>query len=200
MVRKGPETAKRNRSTGGGKGNALADRRSPRQGEASRAPTNGPGEPATYASPPCYMHELDASYFGQMSRGELVIFLNNLLEAERAGARGVGEMSKQATSPEGHKLLRAAAKDEATFCAMLTRHIVRLGGVPSSKTGAFYQKLAAVEPGREQLDLLNRGQGWVVRELHNALPKIGDELLHKDLTEMLRVHRQNIEQCNNLKM
>lgn len=165
---------------------------------ASAASMDKSDESRTYASPPCFMHELDSSYFGQTSPSELVTLLNSLLEGERAGARGVGEMSKRATSAERRRLLRAVAKDEATFCAMLTRHIVRLGGVPSTATGAFYGKLAATEPGRAQIDLLNRGQGWVVRELRKALPKIGDELLHRDLTEMLQVHLRNIEQCDNL--
>ncbi|MGH6946868.1 MAG: DUF6306 domain-containing protein [Kiloniellales bacterium] len=166
--------------------------------DASASRMERSGEPGTYASPPCFMHELDPSHFGQMSSSEMLTLLNSLLEAERAGARGVGEISKRATSAESHSLLQSVAKDEATFCAMLTRHIVRLGGVPSTRTGAFYEKLAAADPGRAQLDLLNRGQGWVVRELRKALPKVGDEHLHKDLTEMLQVHQRNIEQCDSL--
>ena len=49
-----------------------------------------------------------------------------------------------------------------------------------------------------RLAFLNRGQGWVVRKLQQLLPKIGDDGLHADLTQMLRSHQENIEKvdCN----
>ena len=78
---------------------------------------------------------------------------------------------------------------------MLTRNIKRLGGRPSRVTGNFYGKLLARETLAEQLDLLDRGQSWVVRELQSNLPKIEDETLHDDLKVMLDVHERNIARC-----
>lgn len=132
-----------------------------------------------------------------LSDAQLVSLLDELLEAERAGARGVSDMSR-AAQRETQSALQAVAKDEARFCAMLTRHIRSLGGEPSSRTGAFYDKLAAVENPRARLDLLNRGQGWVVRRLRDALPRIADAELRTDLQEMLATHVANIESCNAL--
>lgn len=152
-------------------------------------------EGGSYASPPCSMHELDPSYLGYMSSSEVIELLNLLLEGERAGARGVAEMASPAAGGPKDPVLHDIAKDEARFCAMLARHIVRLGGRPSGETGAFYEKLMAVEAIDARLDLLNRGQGWVVRKLQEALPRIGDNALHGDLTEMLEVHERNIRQC-----
>ena len=60
------------------------------------------------------------------------------------------------------------------------------------RTGAFYDKLAAAKPGKGQMDLLNRGQASVVRELRRVLCKIDDQSLRQDLTQMLHVHQKNI--------
>lgn len=134
-----------------------------------------------------------------MDRGELLDLLNTLLEAERAGARGVGEMGRKASAAGTmHDALCDVARDEAQFCAMLTRHIERLGGEPSTDTGAFIDTLLAIDDINEQLVMLNRGQGWVARKLSDALPRIDDPILRADLEDMLEVHERNIERCNRL--
>jgi hypothetical protein len=82
---------------------------------------------------------------------------------------------------------------------MLTRHITRLGGVPSAATGAFYDKLMAIEDPAQRLDFLDRGQGWVVRKLREALPGIADEALRTDLTDMLETHERNLARSAKLR-
>jgi hypothetical protein len=149
-------------------------------------------EEAGFASPACAMHEMDPAYMGWLDTAAIVAVLGELLEAERAGARGVAEMSHDPAFADRRALLSDIARDEARFCAMLSRHIIRLGGVPSRATGAFYQKLAAVADPAARLDLLNRGQGWVVRKLKDAVPKIQDEALAGDLRGMLEDHERNI--------
>ena len=44
----------------------------------------------------------------------------------------------------------------------------------------------------ERIGFLNRGQGWVVRKLRELLPRVRDNSLHADLSEMLRSHEANI--------
>lgn len=154
---------------------------------------------SSYASPPCFMHEVDPAYMGYMSVSEMIPLLNLLLEGERAGARGVAEMDRQATDGPDRAVLHDIAKDEAHFCAMLTRQIARLGGTPSLQTGAFYEKLMALETSGERIDLLDRGQGWVVRKLREALPRVGDSALYHDLKNMLEVHERNIKRCSELR-
>lgn len=149
----------------------------------------------TCASPPCFMREVDPTYLGILTRDELMVLLNQLLEGERAGARGAREMSQRTPSLTKSRVLRRVAEDEAGFCAMLAGHIRRLGGVPSMRTSAFYNKLAATEPGKAQMDMLNRGQGRAVREVHKVLCKIDDQSLRQDLTQMLHVHQRNIAKC-----
>lgn len=129
----------------------------------------------------------------------LLDLLGQLLEGERAGARGVGIMSRQAQNARARAELTDIARDEARFCAMLTRHITRLGGVPSTATGAFYDKLMAIEDPAQRLDFLDRGQGWVVRKLREALPGIADEPLRADLADMLETHERNLARSAKLR-
>lgn len=107
-------------------------------------------------------------------------------------------MSRQESASSRRETLKRVAADEAAFCAMLARHITRFGGAPSRATGAFYDKLAALETVDRRLELLDRGQGWVARKLREALPRIGDERLSRDLLDMLETHEANIARCAGL--
>jgi nitronate monooxygenase len=99
--------------------------------------------------------------------------LNDLLEMERVAAASVSGLITLATTPAMGKLLDKLRDDEAWSCAGLTRVIKHLGGKPSHDTGALARK-AQVRPSlRERLDLLNRGQTWVLKRL--------DRLLEEDL-------------------
>lgn len=167
---------------------------------AARDPLDAGGDSGSaYASPACFMHEVDPAYGGYLSGSEVIVLLNRLLEGERAGARGVLEMAKTAAEAAHISTLREIAADEARFCAMLSRHIARLGGTPTSQTGAFYEKLLSVEALGQRLELLNRGQAWVVRKIGEALPKIGDDALHRDLKTMLEVHQRNVQRCTDVR-
>jgi 5-formyltetrahydrofolate cyclo-ligase len=152
-----------------------------------------------FASPPCSMHELDPAYLGYLDRVEVIELLNLLIEGERAGARAVAELAKQSSGALERATLRSVAMDEAQFCAMLTRHVKRLGGLPSPKINDFYEKVLAQPSETERIDLLNRGQNWVVKKLENALRRIGDQSLHSDLDHMLAVHEKNIRRCDALR-
>ena len=147
---------------------------------------------AGYASPACQLHEADAAYRGYLPRSEVIDLLNRLLEAERAGAGGVAAMAHEATDPALVAALREVAGDEARFCAMLAGHVARLGGTASAATGAFREKLMACDSLAARIALLDRGQGWVVREIEKAQPKIEDAALHADLKAMLATHVRNI--------
>lgn len=153
-------------------------------------------EPAS--SPPCYAAEADPAYQGYLGRTDLVALLNELLEAERAGAKVAHQMAATADAGSVAAALEALARDEARFCAMLAKHVQRLGGEPSRRTGAFREKVLTLEQLDQRLRLLNRGQGWVVRKLQDALPRISDVSLHDDLRTMLSVHESNIRQCDAL--
>lgn len=150
-------------------------------------------EPAVeVSSPACSMHEADEAYMGYAGKDDLIAFLNELLEAERAGARVTLESARAAGSGAIAELMRTIQRDEARWCGMLLRHLKALGDEPSSKVGAFYDKAMAIADLGERITFLNRGQGWVVRKLREMLPRVRDNQLHTDLTEMLQSHEANI--------
>ena len=138
------------------------------------------------------MQEAEDAYMGYACADELIGFLNELLEAERAGARVAMESARAAGSGPLAELLRGIQRDEAHWCAMLHRQIQCLGGEPSTGTGGFYGKAMAIEEMQARLAFLNRGQGWVVRKLRDMLPRVREDALHTDLADMLRSHEVNI--------
>jgi hypothetical protein len=142
------------------------------------------------------MHEADDSYMGYATRDELAAFLNELLEAERAGT-GVALRSADAASGTPFVgLLRDIHKDEARWCAMLLRQLKALGVPASTRIGAFQEKCLAIDPLPERIAFLNRGQGWVVKKLREMMPRVRDDALHRDLAEMLESHVTNIARAN----
>jgi hypothetical protein len=81
---------------------------------------------------------------------------------------------------------------------MLLKQLKRLEMPASTRIGAFQDKAMAIEGLDDRIAFLNRGQGWVVRKLREMLPKVRDDALHRDLSEMLRAHEVNIERARSL--
>jgi nitronate monooxygenase len=119
-------------------------------------------------------------------------FLNTLGEAERAGGRVLNELTDLADSLELRELLRKVGHDEGYYAGEIAAHVRRLGGTPSSQTGDFVEKVRAVTGLRSKLDLLNRGQRWVIRKIDEQLPAIEDARLHAFLAVMRKGHHINI--------
>lgn len=153
---------------------------------------------ASSASPVCYADEADDAYMGFASRDEVIAFLNMLLEAERAGARITARTAASSEDADLTALMKQVHGDEARWCAMLLGWIRHLDGKASPKVGDFYKKCLAYSDLLERAAFINRGQGWVVRKLREMLPKIRDDQMHADLTDMLTSHERNIIQANNM--
>lgn len=148
-----------------------------------------------FASPPCYAHEFEQP---PLTRTEILALLNELIEGERAGTVGVLEMARNETGAARAALLHQVGEDEARFCAMLSRHVKRLGGDPTRATGVFAEKLARRETLEDKLKLLDKGQSVVVRMLREAIPRIEDARLCQELGLMRDVHVENIKRCKEL--
>ena len=133
----------------------------------------------------------------EIGTADLIAFLNELLEAERAGAKVALESGHEARDPALVELLTAIQDDEARWCAMLLRQIRALGGEASPRMGAFHTKAMAIENLKDRIVFLNRGQGWVVRKLREVTPKVRDPALHADLAHMLSSHVANITLANS---
>src|SRR5580692_6981093 len=119
-------------------------------------------------------------------------FLNILAEAERAGGRILHELTAQAQSLELREMLKKVGHDEGYYAGELAAQVRRLGGAPSNKTGDFVEKVRAVPDLRGKLELLNRGQRWVIRKIDENLASLQDADLHAFLDLMAKGHHVNI--------
>ena len=154
-----------------------------------------PVDAAESSSPVCYA-ETAPEYMGFASRDELLVALNELLEAERAGSRVCLRTAEDAKDPAFRSLVENIQRDEAHWCAVLTKAILTLGATPSSRIGAFYEKAMAISTVPERLAFLNRGQGWVVKRLRELTPKVQEPAIHRALSNMLASHERNVEFVN----
>ena len=134
-----------------------------------------------------------------MTRAELGALLNELLEAERAGARLLSAwMAEAAPGSVLYQRLRDVQRDEARNCAVLIHHLLDAGALPSGLTGEFYDKGLRVHDWEARLALLNRGQAWVARRIAAALPRLGPSATRDALQEMHDSHLANIARCEAL--
>ena len=123
---------------------------------------------------------------------DLESFLNSLAEAERAGGRVLHELTEQAQSLELREMLRKVTHDEGYYAGELAGHVRRLGGTPSTKTGDFVEKVRSVADFKSKLELLNRGQRWVVRKIGEQVATVADQRLQAFLKVMADGHDVNI--------
>lgn len=149
-----------------------------------------------FKSSPCMMHETDSSYHGFLSSDDTVAFLLSLLHAERAGTKVCLLSEKDAPSVQLKKLLNDICQDEQKSCYGLLESLKIMGSTADNKIGDFAAKCLAIGCLDERLQFLNRGQGWVVREIEKNVARISDTEVQKQLRVMLQEHRQNIDKVN----
>ena len=101
----------------------------------------------------------------QPKNTSLLDFYNMLLEAERAGVEVLGELVSQTQDQQLLALLKKFLRDEGVNCRILIALIHDLDAEPSKKTGAFVEKVQALDSLEEKIDLLIRGQAWVARKI-----------------------------------
>ncbi|OYV42103.1 MAG: hypothetical protein B7Z75_14185 [Acidocella sp. 20-57-95] len=135
---------------------------------------------------------MNETYMGFYGRDELLAALNELLEAERAGARVALRTMAECTDERLIAQMQTLHRDEARWCGMLINAILQLHGLPSKRTGMFYEKAMAIEALPERLAFLIVGQKWVTRKLQGLLPNVRNESLHVSLTAMLVAHERAI--------
>lgn len=159
--------------------------------------TRPPAEDETpgYASPPCFMHELDPSYLGYLSREETLTLLNELLEDVRAEAYLMHDIESMDSHRGLSALFRELRTDQARFNVMLIRHIERLDGTPSEKTGEISARLTVDLPIENQLQTFNSRQRKLYAKLEAARLRIYQDDLREDLAGMLESRKQLIQRC-----
>ena len=125
-------------------------------------------------------------------------FLNEMLEAERAGAKAlVVYMEDFARNGEAWKMLRQIQADEAHNCALIGKLIEKSGGAYSHATGKFYDRAVAVKGPKQRLEYLVRGLKWAVKRFEESLGRMSTE--EQDLfTKMRDSHLRSIAACEKL--
>jgi len=120
--------------------------------------------------------------------------LNLLLESERAGVIALSTLIDDVEQEELKKFLRGSRAMEQRNAEELEALIRDNGGTPSTKTGPFAGKVAALDSIRERLDLLSRGQEWAARKTEVALALAPEPSpIHDYLTAMANRHRAEVE-------
>ncbi len=122
-----------------------------------------PNATVVCSSPPCFMHELDPTYLGYLGREEVSALLGALLAAEWGGA----------------------VPDEACLRAALRRRLEEQGSRPdhapgTSRDAASGDSSASGEPPERVPDRL-------ARTVRDALPRLYDDALRRDLEAVLGV-------------
>jgi nitronate monooxygenase len=124
--------------------------------------------------------------------------MQELLEAERAGVKCLDVMADHASDMGKKELFSLFRNDEGKFCAGLFRLIQARGAAPTKNVGPFADKVIALPTEAEQVALLIKGQGWVVRKIDEIPPGEMDAEEKAFFADMRKVHVVNIEKCKQL--
>ena len=132
----------------------------------------------------------------KVGRDELLVELNALLEAERAGARVGASLVRDAAGGAFEALAKTIQADEVRWARALFEAVTALGGEPSHEVGDFAERALAIDGFEARMAFTNRGQGWVVRKLRELIPRVGSGELREMLQRMLDAHVVNIAAAN----
>ena len=135
-----------------------------------------------------------------MADEEYGAFLNQLLEAERAGAKLLSAYLDELPLDSAEwQAIRAVQVDEARNCAVLIHLLLAADLTPTAAVGSFYGRGLAIQGWHERLEFLNRGQAWVAKRIAAALAGI-PENARTALQAMHESHIANIRSCEALSM
>ena len=125
-------------------------------------------------------------------------FFNEMLEAERAGAKAlVVYLDDWPRNSETWKVLRQIQADEAHNCALLGKLLEKSGTPYSHATGKFYDKAVAMKGQRSRLEYLVRGLKWAVKEFEEELPRL-DQAAQATFIRMRDSHLRSIAACERI--
>ena len=140
----------------------------------------------------------ELAWSSPMTPEEYGAFLNQLLEAERAGAKLLSAYLDELSQDSAKwKSIRAVQLDEARNCAVLIHLLLQAEVRPTSAVGDFYDRGMAIYGWRERLLFLNRGQAWVAKRVAAAMPRV-PKTARKPLQDMYDSHVANIGSCEAL--
>jgi hypothetical protein len=150
----------------------------------------------TYASPPCFMHELGPAYLGYMGRDELLEFLGGMLGEIKRSEPLIADARAGARTADAMTLLDGIRADMARFSAMLIGYVQcingasgRSGVIPADGTGETSTGQT------ESITSFSDSQTKLLFRLARGLPRIHEDRLRADLAAMLIRLWRNLECC-----
>lgn len=147
--------------------------------------------PARPSSSPCQADDAETQLSDGISREQLLTTCNELLAAERAGARLTRRLRDQADG-ELADLLDVIHADERASCRALLAAIRALGGEATTEIGDFEAKVLALDAMDARMALLSRGQSWVLHRLRTLLDGIHDAEVIDLLQDVFDRHDRNV--------
>ena len=149
-----------------------------------------PTTPVESASPACFSHHVDDCYMGFLSRSELLVALNELLETERSHA--LVTLASASEAPDHlHGLILLIHQDAARWCGVLTNAILSRGGTASNKTDAVFGQAMLKRDLAHRLEFLNHRRVGSIEQITALLPTVRDDDLHMRLSMMRDSHERN---------
>ena len=123
----------------------------------------------------------------------LLDFYNMLLEAERAGVTVLSELNIQVEDGRLKPILKKFLRDEGVNCRILVSLIHDLNAKPSDKTGAFADKIRALNNLDEKIQLLIRGQAWVARKIQEFQSHLPTGSAYLFMDAIKAQHEENVD-------
>jgi nitronate monooxygenase len=121
--------------------------------------------------------------------------LTVLLEAERAGVVTARRMLAECSREEERALLERILEGERESCRDLGRMLLHIGSKGSGNVGDFADKVMALPDLSQRMELLVKGQQWVVRKIEELMEGQLPPGIAEKLGEVHRVHVDNVELC-----
>lgn len=130
---------------------------------------------------------------GTNEHRQLVEALCELLSAERAGVQVATASIVEAQTDLQRRVLEQVHRGEADSCKRLRECLMLLGAEAGHERGAFFEKCMAIANLGDRLELIDRGQRWVIRKLEALLASVEHPEIRVQLEAVLRTHEINSE-------
>ncbi|KWV49860.1 hypothetical protein AS156_15135 [Bradyrhizobium macuxiense] len=141
------------------------------------------------------MSEKDPARVGYWSRGEVLIFLDDLLGGERTG---IGAFAAIGRSVDDHlvDLIFESELAQGAICVLLKKEMIRKGGAHMIRRGGVF---AAASPGngirgtRNAIAFARAHMAGLADMIEDGVVNIFDPRLNAKLMYLLLLHRKQVE-------
>ena len=151
----------------------------------------------TYASSPCWMHEVDPGYLGYWSRDEVVAFLESLLERERIGTKALSNIRQAATLRSADLILEFELA-QASICLLLQAEIAARGSSGTDPLKDVSNNGGTQSGLEDAIAAARANQAGLSQTIEQAIPNILDSELSSHLTKMMQLHWTQMEKLGSL--